>query len=62
MTIWRMRIACWIAKATNIHAEYVILFPLQQWLQERVLTFSYTYITCLVITRFNSLLLNSLYS
>ena len=24
MTIWRMRIACWIPKATNIHSEYVI--------------------------------------
>jgi len=37
MTIWRMRIACWIPKATNTHAEYVILtaFPWQQWLRER---------------------------
>jgi hypothetical protein len=36
MTIWRMRIACWITKATNTHSEYVIIiaFPLQQWLQE----------------------------
>ena len=25
MTIWRMRIANWITKATNIHSEYVIL-------------------------------------
>jgi hypothetical protein len=24
MAIWRMRIACWIPKATNIHSEYVI--------------------------------------
>jgi len=33
-TTWRMRIACWIPKATNTHSEYVILivFPLQQWL------------------------------
>jgi hypothetical protein len=35
---WRMRIACWITKATNSHSEYVILrfnaFPLQQWLHE----------------------------
>ena len=33
MTIWRMRIACWIPKATNTHSEYVILIalPLQQW-------------------------------
>jgi hypothetical protein len=34
MTIWRMRIACWITKATDTTSEYVILsaFPLQQWL------------------------------
>jgi len=25
MTMWRMRIACWIAKATNTRAEYVII-------------------------------------
>ena len=31
MAVWRMRIACWIPKATNTHSEYVILtaFPLQ---------------------------------
>jgi hypothetical protein len=30
--IWRMRIACWIPKATNTLSEYAILiaFPLQQ--------------------------------
>jgi hypothetical protein len=30
MKIWRVRIACWITKATDIHSEYVILiaFPL----------------------------------
>jgi hypothetical protein len=37
MTIWRMRIAGWIPKATIAHSEYVILiaFPLQQWLYKR---------------------------
>ena len=37
MTIWRMRIACWIPKATIEHSEYVILiaFPLPQRLYER---------------------------
>jgi hypothetical protein len=25
MTIWRMRIACWIAKATNTRLKYAIL-------------------------------------
>ena len=38
MTIWRMRIACWIPKATytHSHSQYVILiaFPLQQLLHE----------------------------
>ena len=29
MTIWRMRIACWIPKATNTHSEYVILLFLR---------------------------------
>jgi len=30
-TMWRMRFACWIPKATNTLSEYVILiaFPLQ---------------------------------
>ena len=37
MATWRMRIASWITKATNVHSEYVILlaFPLQQRLHER---------------------------
>jgi hypothetical protein len=36
ITIWRMRIACWIPEATDTHTEYVILisFLLQQWLNE----------------------------
>jgi len=38
MAVRRMRIACWIPKATDTHSEYVILiaFPLQQRLNERV--------------------------
>ena len=37
-TIWRMRIACWILKATDTNSEYVILISLtlQQCLQGRV--------------------------
>ena len=48
--IWRMRIACWIPKATNTHSEYVILiaFPLQQWLHERASVLRHTYIACIV--------------
>jgi len=35
--VWRMRIACYIPKATNTHSEYVVLnaFPLQRWLHDR---------------------------
>jgi hypothetical protein len=50
MTIWRMRIACWILKARNTYSDYVILaaFPLQQWLHVRTSLLRYTYIECLV--------------
>jgi len=35
-TIRRMRIACWVTKATNTHSEYIILtvFARQPWLRE----------------------------
>jgi hypothetical protein len=49
MTIWRMRIACWITLDHQCtHSEYVILtdFPLQEWLNERTSVLSY--ITSLV--------------
>jgi hypothetical protein len=29
MTIWRMRIACWISTATDKHSEYII-----QWVRK----------------------------
>jgi len=50
MTIWRMRIACWIPKATNAHSAYVILtaFPRQLWLLERASMLCYVYTACLV--------------
>ena len=50
MAIWRMRIACWIPKATDEHSEYVIIiaFPLQQWLHIRSSVLRYTYMPCLV--------------
>jgi len=49
-----MRVACWISKAINTHSEYVIfvVFPLQQWMNERVSVLSYTYIACLVNIHF----------
>ena len=48
MTMWHMRIGCWIPKATNTNSEYVIpiAFPLQQWLHERVKMLLSTHITC----------------
>ena len=36
LTIWRMRVAYWIPKATNARSEYVIFiaFPFQLWLHK----------------------------
>jgi len=50
MTIWRMRIACWIPKATNTHSEYVTLiaFLQQQWSQERASLLLHVHIAFLV--------------
>jgi hypothetical protein len=61
VTIWRIRVACWISKATctlaHVYAnaaghthKYVIFiaFPRQQWLRERALVLRYTNIACLV--------------
>jgi hypothetical protein len=54
MTIWRMRIACWIPQATNTHTGCVIIiaFPLQQWLIERDVPLRYTYTACVVRSNF----------
>jgi hypothetical protein len=51
MTIWRMRIACWIQKTTNTHSEYVklILLPLQQCLNKCASAPHYTHIARFVI-------------
>ena len=48
--IWRIRVACWMTKATNAHSEYVILFalPRRQWLRERLSVLRHTYIASLV--------------
>jgi hypothetical protein len=50
MTTWRMRIACWIPKATNTNSEYAILiaFFMQQWLHERASMLRFTYIACVI--------------
>ena len=51
MTIWRWRIACWIALSINTHLDYVIFiaFPPQLWLHEGDSILRYTYIACIVI-------------
>jgi hypothetical protein len=51
MTIWLMRLAYWILKATNTHSEYVTLtaLPLKQSLHERGSVLHYIYIACLVV-------------
>ena len=51
MTIWHMRIACWILKSTDTHSEYVILtaFPLQQCLHEHASMLRNTYIASLAL-------------
>jgi hypothetical protein len=44
MTTRHMRISFWVPKATNTYSQYVILiiFPLQQWLQELASMLRYT--------------------
>jgi hypothetical protein len=61
MTIWRMRIACWILKATNTHTVCVILiaFPLQQWLHERAAVLCHAYIACNVLCHPRTLMCNN---
>ena len=51
MTIWSIRIGCWIPKATNASSEYIklIAFPLQIWISEFASLLCYMYIACLVI-------------
>ena len=49
--IRRIRIACWIPKATDTHSDYLIfiVFPRQQWLHERTSKLCHTYIACHII-------------
>ena len=48
MKLRRMRIACWIPKASNTRSEYVIFiaFPLQQCLHEQASILRYAYFAC----------------
>jgi len=49
MTMWRMRFACSIPRATNTHSQFVTLiaFSLQQWLHERTSALRHMYIALL---------------
>ena len=50
MTIWGMRIACWIPKPANARSQFVTLnvLPLQKWLHGHTSVLRSTYIACLV--------------
>jgi hypothetical protein len=54
MTAWRVRIACWIPKATDTHSEsvMVIAVTLHQWLRHRssVLRFYVYCLPCALLT------------
>jgi len=51
MRIRRLRIACWIPRATSTHSEYVILllFHCKNGCSNPDLLLRYTYAACLVI-------------
>jgi len=48
VTVWSMRGACRVTKATDTHTECVIItaFPLQQWLHAHTSILRCTYIAC----------------
>jgi hypothetical protein len=55
LAIWRMRVACWVPKATDTFSEYVIIIVsrLEQWVREgaqvlvtRTLIVLFNLITC----------------
>ena len=50
MTVWRMRIACWLSEATNTVSSCIIriiAFALKEWFQELASMLRYTCIACL---------------
>jgi len=51
MTIWRVRIACWITKVTNTHSGYVMVFLLfhcTMVARTRLIVTLYVHFACLV--------------
>ena len=59
MTVWRIRIAYWIPKATNTHSKYVIriAFPLQKYLHKSASMLRHTYMACSCLLLHLSMLL-----
>jgi hypothetical protein len=54
MTIWCLRIACWIRKATNTHTQdmqYLLLSHCNNGCTNALQCYLYTYIACLVQNR-----------
>ena len=53
ITIWLMRIACWITESENTDSYHVTLiaFPQRQWLHERASMLRCTYIVCLLLVK-----------
>jgi len=52
----RMRLACWMPKATDTRSKCMILIALalQQWFHERASVLRYAYIACLVKCSWNT--------
>jgi len=50
-TVWRMRIACSIPRATNTHSEHVIFIAcaLQRWLYQHTSKLRYTTLPVLLV-------------
>jgi hypothetical protein len=51
MAIWRIRIACWIPKATDSDCVIHFAFSLQRWLHESSSMYWCSYFACLVSPR-----------
>jgi hypothetical protein len=49
MTIWCMRIACWVPKTHTLRLCNTHYFPQQHWLHERASMLPHTYTACNII-------------
>jgi hypothetical protein len=49
VTIWRMRIACWITKVTDLHSEYVtLLLHSNSGYSNALRCYVYAFVSCLL--------------